>query len=76
MVECLWLSKLYIFLLWLVDRFNNFYVYILIFYILGILYFVGICMMCLIMYKVEKFCEKLSVFFFIKKIIDKYFNVF
>lgn len=61
-------------LLRLVDRFNNLHVYILIFYILGISYLVGICTMCSIMYKAEVSYEKPSGFFSFKKITDKHFN--
>lgn len=61
-------------LLRFVDRFNNLHVYILIFYILGISYLVGICTMRSIMYKAEVPCEKPSGFFSLKKITDKHFN--
>lgn len=61
-------------LLRFVDRFNNLHVCILIFYILGISYLVGICTMRSIMYKAEVPCEKPSGFFSLKKITDKHFN--
>lgn len=51
-------------LLRFVNTFNNLHVYILIFYILGISYLVGICTMCSIMYKADVPCEKPSGFFF------------